>query len=59
MCALPYILDLLSKYFSGLLKEKTQPPFRECVRALPCQFSAGRTDSGAWVPVPQMIDILG
>lgn len=38
MCALPYILDSLSKYFSGLLKEKkTQPPFGERVGALPRQ----------------------
>lgn len=59
MCSLPYILDSLSKYFSGLLKEKTQPLSRECVRALPRQFSIGRTDSGTWVPVQQMIDILG
>lgn len=36
MCALPYILDSLSKYSLGLLEEKTQPP-------------AGRMGGGTWV----------
>lgn len=59
MCALPYILESLSKYFSGLLKEKAQAPLGEHVRALPRQFSAGRTDSGTWVSVLHMIDMSG